>query len=725
MLARRTALAALMLAALMTAAVRADDVRKDTSLPLIPADAAFYSSSLRLKEQVDLFYKSKAYRALREIPSVKKLYQEAMEKLKEKGGPLEAYEGFLKGKGNKELMEVLGELVTDEVFLLGGKSWVPFMQLLSIYSNSTSFGMVEEILAGTSPERAQLRAALVAFQKNKEMIKVPDLVLGFRMKSKDKALAQLGRLEKYLNGIAVFVPQLEDRVKSKEAKDGKLLMLELDGGMIPWDGADLSDFERNKGEFDALLAHLKKLKLTVTLAVRGQYVLLSLAEKADEAERLGGEGKKLIDRPELKPVLAVADRKFVSLGYVSKELAEASAGANTDYKEVAKKVKEALKGSTLPDARKKALMDDIDELAEDLKGLTVKPGANVGYVLLTDYGFEQMGYDHGDHSKMAKVKLGLTQHLGGSPLFAAAVGFEVDGSSLATMIKLGKKAFTHAEGFFLDFVDNDMADQYRKVMKALTPKLQKLEEVLTRTLVPSMKQGGLGLVLDGKWKSKEWVKGLELGGEMPLPELGLLIGISDGAKFTDGMKGLRLAFNDLYAAIRDLSPAKDDMPEVSIPAPKSDKTDGGPLYWWEMAEVGLDRQVQPTAGVGKSAAVLALSRGHATRLIKPTPLKFRDPQLAFKGDVVALTLLDWVGMVDTYSPWVDKVVGMVLITPSDDEDAKKKAKVEAARIAKEVRTMLEVFKAFKGLTSVTRLEGGVLVTRTVYVIRDIEGVVEP
>src|SRR5262245_59898361 len=92
----RLALAAAAIVVALTVTSARADVKKDTSLSVVPGDVAFYNSSLRMKEQLEIFYKSKAYKALRNIPFVKKAYKEAMEKMKEKGGPMEAYEKFIK-----------------------------------------------------------------------------------------------------------------------------------------------------------------------------------------------------------------------------------------------------------------------------------------------------------------------------------------------------------------------------------------------------------------------------------------------------------------------------------------------------------------------------------------------------------------------------------------------------------------------------------------------------
>src|SRR5262245_38213135 len=72
---RRPLLAATLLvaAALLTGATsaRAQGIKTDTSLSLIPADAAFYASTLRNREQVELFLKSNAFKALRDLDVVK------------------------------------------------------------------------------------------------------------------------------------------------------------------------------------------------------------------------------------------------------------------------------------------------------------------------------------------------------------------------------------------------------------------------------------------------------------------------------------------------------------------------------------------------------------------------------------------------------------------------------------------------------------------------------
>jgi hypothetical protein len=57
------------------------------SLDLVPADAAFYSASLRLREQFDIITKSNAWAKLKNLPSVQMAWQLAQFGLNQPGGP--------------------------------------------------------------------------------------------------------------------------------------------------------------------------------------------------------------------------------------------------------------------------------------------------------------------------------------------------------------------------------------------------------------------------------------------------------------------------------------------------------------------------------------------------------------------------------------------------------------------------------------------------------------
>ena len=83
----------------------AADPAADTSLALVPADAAFYSASLKLGEQWDRFVQSNAYTKLKALPAL----QAGLEQLRAESGktdtPLGHIAAVLKEPANQELCE--------------------------------------------------------------------------------------------------------------------------------------------------------------------------------------------------------------------------------------------------------------------------------------------------------------------------------------------------------------------------------------------------------------------------------------------------------------------------------------------------------------------------------------------------------------------------------------------------------------------------------------------
>jgi hypothetical protein len=136
----------------------AAELKKDTSLAFAPDDAAFYLTFLRNQEQMDLFYKSNAYKTLRDLPLVKEAWKKAQAGLGKEGGPLEMYKKFTEDKDNKELIDVLLEGLGDEVFVVGGKTWVDLTSIYSKIQFAQYAGMLKGLSVRWTPTRARSAA---------------------------------------------------------------------------------------------------------------------------------------------------------------------------------------------------------------------------------------------------------------------------------------------------------------------------------------------------------------------------------------------------------------------------------------------------------------------------------------------------------------------------------------------------------------------------------------
>jgi len=718
----RIALLAVLAGAILSLAglpARADDVKKDSALARVPADTSVFISCLRNKEQLDLLYKSRAYKALSKLPVVQMGYKQALAKLSEEGGPLEMYKNFTKVKENKELVDLVLGAISDEVFLWGSKEWADLINLYGKVNGAQQLAPLEALFGGGGGnEMAQFRGMLLALQKNRKLLQTPGLVIGFRVKDAKKALAQIKRLEKPL------AKQLEDndKLKGKLKLKGNFLSLQVDGSIIPWDDVPLNMIEQKKGEFDDVIKHIKKMTLTVSLGVMDGYLLLGMTSTLADLENLAGKGKTLAQRDELKVIDKFASKKITHLSYQSKEFLTAATG-DRDFGEMAAGLKRVIEKSPLKKEHKKAFIQDTDELLAQTKKMAARPGAHVSFDFLTETGYEGYAYDFGNHDRSKEINTRLVNHLGGDPIFAAAFGFNLTGSNYAWFRKWMKKVYEHGETAFMDHADADAKDHYKKASKIFLPLIKQFDEATAKLLLPSMKESGLGIVIDAKWTSTQWHQAMsKVGKAMPMPEFGLLIGINDSKKFAGAIKEYRTTLNELYEKIRGLEGLplnKENLPEFKIPAPDTVKGKNGTLRVWKLPEEsGLDKQIAVTLGVGKDVAVFTLGKSTAERLMGNSKLKVPAGALPGKGNLVSFSALNWPGLVDAALPWVDFAINSFYV-PADDQEGAKKAKAQAAEWSKQAKEAGRILKCYKGSVSATYVEDGRLVTRSRSVFKDL------
>ncbi len=683
----------------------------DNATELVPADAAFFTASLRNREQYDAVVKSKAFKRLKDLPLVKEALKKFKAEKDKKDGP---FAKFYEDKDNKALVELVIEAGSSEVFLYGGAGWPELLNLVGQVQNASQFAGLADMLGGGDGTKAQARAALRLLQKNKAIVKVPDLVFGFKIKDAKKANAQIKRLEKLLTDLEPMAPpELKGKLKRTKVGESTFLTFNLDGSMIPWDEIPLKDVEEKAGEFDDIVKHVKGSKLTVSLGVREGYLLLAITSTAADLLKIGGKGPKLIGRDELKPLVKNGKKPLTSIAYVSKKMNRAGSGSPGDLDSLASSLKGLLAKAKLPEAKKKAIEKDLEDLAKDLKKYAPEPGAALSFEYVTENGYEGWGYDYSGHAGLKGAHLKLLDHFGGNPIFAAGIGTKSNnGEGYATFAKWTKVVYGHAEDLILPNLDADQKTVYDNFTTNFFPLFRKLDATTSKLLLPALKDGSIGLVVDAKWTSKRWHKDAPpLPKAMPMLELGLLLSLSDSAKFQQAMKAYRTTFNEMLEKAREVS--KDNVPEIKIPVPDSEKTKAGTLYTWKLPEpAGLDEQVLITAGVSKSVAVLTLSKAHAERLLKKTPLAIKSgPLVEHKKDLVAGCYFSGPAFIDALAPWVEFGVSAALLADENN-------KLDPKDVVKQLKTALDVLKAFQSYSSASYLEDGVRVTHTETVIKD-------
>jgi hypothetical protein len=694
-----------------------------TSLRLIPADAAFYSTMLRTGEQLDALLKSKAFAKVKTMPGVKMLLQQLEGQLKQPSNPqLATFLQLYKQPENQELVRVLGDMFAHEVFIYGGESVAGFVDLVSQLQGVNQYSRVLTKLATHGPQASNTQQAAAVFEAladNLDLIRIPDLIIGFRLSNTETAQKQLNRLEALAKqALQQAPPPLQGRFKREQVANSSFLTVNVDGSLVPWEQVNLKQFEDKEGQFDKLQEKLKQLKLTVSLGIRDHYLLLVIGESTAGIAQLG-TGKKLADRPEFQPLTKHADSRLTSISYISEKLRARGSMSKKDIERLVATAKEQMQKAELPAELRDKLGKDMEEFAKDAKSFIVEPGAVMGFAFLTDRGQESFTYDWSQNPQLDATKpLTILNHLGGAPLVAVAGRSKPAPENYDLLVKWLKKANGYFEEFVLPRLDDNQKALYDQVAKIVHPLLERLDRTTRSLLLPAMADGQSAFVVDSKLHSKQWHPVMPASDrELPMLEPAIVIGVSDSGKLRKAFSEYRTIVNELIAEIHKLNPM---VPDFQIPEPETRKVKAGEIFYFPLPEeLGLDKQLLPNAGLSDKVAVLTASESHSNRLLTNTPLQTRGGPLAdLSRPLAGAAYLDWAGLITTLGPWIHYggQVAMDLQQGAEGEDNKARIK----EIVSQVDPFLELLKCFKGYSSATYVEDKALVTHGEMVVADLK-----
>ena len=164
--------------------------------------------------------------------------------------------------------------------------------------------------------------------------------------------------------------------------------------------------------------------------------------------------------------------------------------------------------------------------------------------------------------------------------------------------------------------------------------------------------------------------------------------------------------------------------DYRVPDPKTREVSGGTVYSYELpADAGLDPQIQPAAGLSKIVAVISLSPKQAERILEQSPLQ--SELIASRKNLGSALVFDFAGLVDAVRPGWSMASSITPSAVSPGEDVTEKLKElennpQVKFVLGDIRTGAEILKCFRGSTSITYLENGVTVTKSVTRIEDLK-----
>ena len=723
---------------------------------MVPRDAAFVSSSLRLREQYDAIANSNAFKSILQLPAVRRALDSLDEQRSTPGSPFSTFDTFMQLPENEDAVELLADMVATDTFVYGEPSCVSFWQLVRKLADAQQrIGVgeatggeadivVESIAEEDDDQQAQLRAAAVdtvdaarqaraviaALAGNLDLLVVPDIVWGFKTTKGDLATDQIKRLEVLATLLVQADPDLARAVNRRTVAGGDFLTFTLDGAVAPWDEIERSAIEMT-GDAEGVarvLGRLKQLDVVIAIGRVGDWVIVSLGDSADHLEKLAlpnGGRKGVLTLPAFAPLMEHGDERFTGVSYMSESLCEAVNSSRSDVESLLGVV-EQLDESTGVTAEAKKDFRGLAETIVDEWGKRVpEPGPWMAFSFLADRGYEGYSWNWARNQPFDGTRrLDLLEHAGGAPLGVMVSRMKNDPEGIDAAIDIIQGAWALLQKHGRPEMGVDAREKIDAFSEHVLPLAGRFAAILRDKIARSLADGQVGLVLDSKGRTKRVQGDLPPSAEpLPLVEPAIVVSLADPKLFKEGLSDLFALGDELTDALRQMDP--DAVPAgYRIPEPEKAKGDEGAVWSWKLVNSRLDDQIRPAIGVSDDVAVFTIAPKQAGRMLVASRLETGSQLARFDEPLASAAAFDVAGVIDAVEPWVIYLTryGCVQerdgVVDPDDELSAADENEQAREVLDHVRVVLAAAKSLRAAAAETSFQGDALVTHWRNVIRD-------
>lgn len=697
------------------------------SLRLAPADVAFYSASLRLKEQVNLLLQSKAYARLMEIPVIQIAKMQAMFQWQQSTHPtISRVRDYVQSPEGQQAVAVLGEMFSEETFLFVGDDVVGLLKLLLDLNGIQRTARIEATATGRDAAEVMVEQLWKVLQKRSDEFQVPTLVWGCRVQDAQRARRQLDAVHSLVrNLLDKYQSEFSAHLQREQIAGQEFLTLRLDGSMIPWEQIRAeADDEAQVEEWRKLLSDKT---LSIALGVMEEFVILSLGDSTDHLEKLR-QGPFLASHPALSPLARHADQRLVSLSYLSESLARSLSSPEQTLEDLAGTVDEILQQAEISDEHRQLIVEDIQSLK--LAKYMPTPGSSASVAYLTPRGYETFQYDAGTQPMMDSSKpLTILNHVGGSPMAMVASRSNDTVEDYDEAVAWLRRTARHVEQIVESKADPDDWAKYMKYRDRIVDLLRRLNTANREHLYPAMADNQGALVLDVAAESQQWFAQLPKSPKpLPMFEMGVVASVSDAEHLRQGVKEYFAVVRDAIKLMREIEP--DEVPEFDLPPPRRHELEGGiAVYEYSLpAAWGVDSQIALNGGMTQNAAAFSTMPATTQRLLQSTALAV-DTAIDLNRPAAMAVHCNFKKMSDAIRPWIhyglDIAMGKLKTDPEEEEDEETPSgqnpyAVQLGFIVPQLEQLLDIIGAVRSASSVTYFDEGNWVTHSEIHIEDLK-----
>ena len=703
------------------------------SLRVVPVDAAFYSASLRLKEQLDIFLESKTYQRLNEIGLVQIGKAQLMLLWQQAAMPQVAeFRQYVESPEGQDAIALLQDMFSEEMFVYGSSDVADALAMFTAVNSMSRQARIEALAGGEDAEDVVQQRTMDVLAEHIEKFKIPTLVMGWRIEDGERAERQLDAVHSLArNLLDEHRPELSPHLQRDQIGGREFLTLRLDGSMIPWD--EISEDVEDAEEVERWRELVSDKTLAVALGVTDEFVLLSVGETTDHLETFG-QGRTLSEQPAIVRLNKHADQRVASVGYVSKELAQKLSSPEQTVEDLAGMAEEVLVAAEVSEEQREQLVADIRGLGSEFKKYMPEPGDVAGVSFLTSRGYEGFRYQAGAQPMWDSSKqLTLTGACRRQPAVVPGGAFQGEPRRLRAGRGVGE-ANRRASG-------KDRGGESACRGLGQVSAVPRSWRRAARAIGPGQPR----TLHTGAGRRAERACCGYFGGEHTMGEsnAGVAQAVADVGTGVCGERERCRAFATRHRGscrccrgctglAREINP--EEVPEFDVPDPEKRSLEGGgTVYVYSLPEEwGLDAKVAFNAGLTDTTVVASWSPETTERLLKTTELDI-DTSLKLDRPAAVVAHFQFAKLIDSIRPWIDYgfevATGKLKVEEEEDGDdeSEDEANTDQAAIAMQmgfiipqVQQFLEVSTALQSFSSVTYEEDGLWVTHSEVHLEDLK-----
>jgi hypothetical protein len=695
------------------------------SLRAVPADAAFYSASLRLKEQMDIFLASKAYQRLMQIPIVQLGKMQLTFQWQQAAVPQVAqFRQYVDSPEGQDAIALLKDMFSEELFMYGSSDVAATLRLFMDLNSISRRARIDAISGEEPAEDVVAQRTMDALRESVKTLQVPTVVFGWRITDGERAERQLDAVHTLVrNLLDEHRPELSAHLQRDQIRGHEFLTLRLDGSMIPWD--QIREQTEDEEEVQKWQELMSDKTMALALGVTDEFALFSLGESTDHLETFG-QGESLAEQPAIERLNKHAEQRIASVGYMSKELAQTLSSPERTIEDLAGMAEDALRAAEVSEEERQQLLTDIRGLGNEMKKYVPAPSEVSGVTYLTSRGMEGFRYQSGVQPMWDSSKaITLLEHVGGNPLAFVATRAQENPEDYSEAVEWVKRIGAQVETIVKSKVEPDQWAQYQQYRDRGVALLERLDRANREHFIPALADGQSALVVDTAIQSKQWVRQMpESPKPLPMLELAIVCSVSDAEHLRQGIGEVVDVVEEAISLAREVNP--EQIPDFEIPEPdRRELEGGGTLYVYSLPdEWGLDPKVAPNAGLTDTAVVLSWSPESTERLLEDKDLDV-DTSLDLDRPAAVISHFQVAKLVESVRPWIDYgfdvATGKLKVNDEegDDESADEEADAQRAAMAMQmgfimpqIQQFLEVSTAMKSFSSVTYEEDGLWITHS-------------